>query len=567
MRLQSKSDFDQIEGAPGWATLVSGPWLARWRGFAWARGRTTQADAVAAALGRGMDVAVEGVAGLMGAYTLVALHTPSGAFLVSSGPSAQTPLFATEEAVSDSDFELGPATGSGAALDPFAVAEILAYCNTWRAPSPVRGVRRLEQGRIAILEGGRVRVVNAPAKLRDPPKTSHEVYAFIKRYFEDLANALRGEAFECDLTGGQDSRIVCAALKHHGVAFESALSGPPDLAEFAESARVAKALDIRFHADIAPETLDEQRLCWAIDNAATAVDVVPIERLIGYVDARQGRGAQFALNGIAGESIKDVFVMHEFPQDPLGPQALGNLMARRILRAKGPTHLALPGAPAQFEALRDETTREIVSVYGAMRKQAANDAVIADKTTRGLAAYNGVWTRVGWIEYAPFLETEFHLGRAALAPIERAQRRASAKLITHYSPAAARIPTNMGYITLATPAGLALNWVYGIGRNFERATRRGLIAISAGRVQTLKMPDELRRAGLLAMPMVKDMTADLIRIGLYSEAARQSRQHAAAAPFLWRYAFGRIGASSSLTATAPSVRCPMSGKHLHHSAP
>jgi len=129
-----------------------------------------------------------------------------------------------------------------------------------------------------------------------------------------LAESLRNRLVAIDLTGGFDSRLIACLMQHHGVEFESGLSGHWGHVDQKLGSEVAKALGVPFHFhEYQPDAIkdDLPELLLRLDGLCGSV--ATCHRLQGLTRDRVGRGVNICLKGQGGEMYKDFFWSQDFP--------------------------------------------------------------------------------------------------------------------------------------------------------------------------------------------------------------------------------------------------------------
>lgn len=182
--------------------------------------------------------------------------------------------------------------------------------------TPCKQVRMVSPCEILVLSGNNLEAVERrPAAMPAVcPAGSLESYGrplleTVRGYFRVLREHFDGDVI-ADLTGGYDSRLVAASLKHEGIRYAAAVStesGSTDVAVARHIARQERLPLLVHDVDAGPETLDRQ--CDLLRRAyylcdAFATEVVPYgPGVLGYGEARAEK-ASLVLGGGGGENFR-----------------------------------------------------------------------------------------------------------------------------------------------------------------------------------------------------------------------------------------------------------------------
>lgn len=212
--------------------------------------------------------------------------------------------------------ELVEAEGVGVdEVDLDGAAQFLAFGHLPLDLTLIKGVRRQStrqkylidpvKGMYPVTEVESGQLVST--EVRDP------VAQFLD-FFQSRAWALHGRNISVDLTGGVDSRLVAAILRHHGVPFEAAFSlRSGSEAEAAMAIKVGEALGIATTVIRPSEIRSDSHLGELFDLADAQWDLTTLASLHALQTWRVEQGYDLVLTGLGGAMYKDFFWQQDFP--------------------------------------------------------------------------------------------------------------------------------------------------------------------------------------------------------------------------------------------------------------
>jgi Asparagine synthase len=271
--------------------------------------------------------------------------------------------------------------------------------------------------------------------------------------FEDairlFANSVTGEKLSVDLTGGIDSRLLAVTLRYIGASFELAVSGEGDNPELPIAETVAKILDRPLHI----HRHDIQDFDSSIPNlfrvADGLFDIAEAHQPLQAQQQRRSRGITLMATGVGGELFKDFWWLQDFPFYSRKTSNLERLYDYRIVPLE-PRHDYLAGEYASISRQFKQKALHVLSHYTAETNTQTYDRIYYYMKMRDVAG-RFLSNHVDVLQcYAPYLEPEtaaigYHLPRS-----KRFFNRFHRETTTHYSPAAARVPTTAGGITVSS---------------------------------------------------------------------------------------------------------------------
>ena len=292
-------------------------------------------------------------------------------------------------------------------------------------------------------------------------KTSRALGPQPARDFEtqmkSFASSVAAENVSIDLTGGIDSRLLAVILEYFGLPFELAVAGSDDDEDVTIAREVAKILDRPLYlthqevGDFEGSLPALFEVCDGLFNVANAHLPLQNQR------ERRARRASLMVSGAGGELFKDFWWLQDFPFYRQRNPHLERLYSTRIVPVElRHDYLAQPYA---------NVSRQLRSTY--LQKLTG---YVADNNTQ---TYDRIYYSVkmpdvvgrlgsnhAWLLhcYAPYLEPEIATVGYRLPRSTRFFNLFHRRMTTRYCPAAARIRTTEGGMSVSSePRAIALD--------------------------------------------------------------------------------------------------------------
>lgn len=327
----------------------------------------------------------------------------------------------------------------------------------------LEGLRVLEPTQLLDLRGGSTTTLHQPAQWRTDTRfksPAEAVDTLSSLIADDFAGMLKafGTNVGMALSGGFDSRLLLAALQHHGVAPRLYVYGPPD----DDDVKIASAKAAELGLPI--ECIDKGRANAALPPVGPGLlreniaffDALPVDGIFDRGMDRSTRlqqvaGGMLNLNGGGGEILRNFFYLPDRSYD--ATDLVGAFYSNWLPRA-------LPGADER-RALNDATADGILAGLGfengtpraRQRKLARSDVELVYTLFRlrwWMARNNTVAARYG--AFMTPLVTPRLVELAAQVPVGwKTFGELEAAIITRLSPAVARGPSNYGFDFSAGP--------------------------------------------------------------------------------------------------------------------
>lgn len=194
-------------------------------------------------------------------------------------------------------------------INPTRYTDMVAANGFMRWETYFNNINRLRYDDIVVDNGSKIKIQKK--KLLDLftmdkfDKTIIEQYGAIAESFKKIKGRI-----SFDLTGGLDTRMNCLAFKHHGLEFETAISGMPGNLDVEYSKIVANILGtkhyITYHSlntnDLEKE-LEESFRCFE-----PLQDIVIWQRYLQFQKDKLKRNCIMTVTGHAGELYKAEFI-------------------------------------------------------------------------------------------------------------------------------------------------------------------------------------------------------------------------------------------------------------------
>jgi asparagine synthetase B (glutamine-hydrolysing) len=459
MLLQGATRPDDVrEDEPGLRWWRGERFVVGWKGHLYLPGRAAgaaSAEAVAAALARGEDLAADVAPRLAGVFGLFVADRERGGWRVAVDNAGQYKVYADGRGVATSLLGLVRARGRlrPGDLDRAALVEYLAHGAVFAPRTFVAGVAKLRAGEVLDLPADG----SAPRRLAKalPERPAEGADEAVRRHFAELARSLEGLPLSVDATGGFDSRLVVCLLDREGVPFELATSGHAGTPEVEIAREIARLTGRPFH--LAGHDLGalDAALAETFEAGGGVTDLRRFHRDLQNARARLARGVRVIAHGGGGEFYRDHTFVQDFPRYGSPRVNLGRYYDLRMspvplppgcLGAEGRELLAgLRAATlARFEELRAATNNETYDrIYFHLRSPEHFGQHYANYVNMGLDVA------------APLLDRANALAAIALPPWRRFFYGWHRRMITRARPDLARLPTADGFSASSEPARMA----------------------------------------------------------------------------------------------------------------
>jgi hypothetical protein len=348
-----------------------------------------------------------------------------------------------------------------------AVVEFLQLGNVYSGRTLTPHIRRLDADELVRTDGDRlVSEGKGGPQLTDPP-----AHADLFQASEPLASAMRGRQLSIDLTGGFDSRLLACLLCHHGVNFETALSGRETHVDRQLARPVAAALDrpfyfTEYHGEHILENLEDTLI--RLDGLGATI--CTCDRILALNDDRRRRGIDIIFRASGGELYKDFFWLQDFPFYWRKTSNLARLHRLRIEFEQLPGRAFTPTYADAYQAARSNRITRLERYRLARNTQTYDNVYFRERVQTWNSREITSCQVAGMPSHAPLSESELvRIGYGASRSMRYYNR-----LHRHYigaaSPRAARMPTTDG--TSASP-----HWCHMLvdGAGYSRSKLRKLV--------------------------------------------------------------------------------------------
>lgn len=340
-------------------------------------------------------------------------------------------------------------------LDQRAVLEFALTAQYWGDRTPFAGIRKLSSGQQLRLDGGRLRLLDAPTAAAVPNRTGLVGAAVIRSAVQDLAGGAPDVAVE--ISGGLDSRLVLAALDPTQRRGRRALTiGTPGSPDFELARRIAREhdlahelIDTRALADLPGEEL-VRRVAAASSRRDHTANVLA-STVLDWVEEQAGPGPR--LSGQNGEFARGFyyggFRDHPEPTDRLIARLAQWRLCTNDVVAPG---LLRPGARRAASAAVESSARATIEGLGLPWLAATDELYLRERMQRWVGvAYSSASARRPVL--APFFDERFLEWARGTSARRKRGSRAMAEALVALDRDLAAIPMASGVrpATLASP--------------------------------------------------------------------------------------------------------------------
>ena len=425
-----------------------------WSGFIYADGKKSGVDSVryfADALHDGLS---EALSCLKGVYMVVVISKASGDVHAFVDASGLFHAFHSPRGVSSSFLTLvGEHRLNFPELSPEAMVQFIHFGYVPFGATFSREISRLD--------GDHIVCMSAASAVNLIPKNSRALGPQPARDFETLlksfASCVAAEKVSIDLTGGIDSRLLAVILEYFGLPFELAVSGSDDDEDVSIAREVAMILNRPLFVTHHEEKDFESSLpalfevCDGLFNVANGHPPLQNQR------ERRARGATLMITGAGGELFKDFWWLQDFPFYRRQTANLKRLYSTRIVPVE-PRHDYFAGPYANVSRSLSRVYLQRLAGYAAESNTQTYDRIyyfVKMPDVVGRLMSNHIWLLHC---YAPYLEPEIATVGYRLPRTTRFFNLFQRRMTTRYSPAAARIPTTEGGVSVSLePGAMALD--------------------------------------------------------------------------------------------------------------
>ncbi len=523
-----------------------------WRGFVYKPGRRAGADSLGEICAARENDIPEATARLKGAYFVAIRCKDTGNAYAFVDPCGLYHAYYSSRLIGTEFLELSRLENCGPDdLDPAAVVEFFHYGGIFEDRTFFPQIKRIDPDLlIRCCADGRTE-----RRPRPIPDMGGEPRGTLESLLEEFVAAARDERVSVDLTGGADTRLLAVALSYFGLPFEMATSGWRGHEDVEISAQVAAVLGLPHYPTYhSAEDTDWEEL-FLRSNAM--FDVTKNSRLIQMQHERKERGVTVSVSGAAGEFFRETWWMHDFPFYARKKARVGRLYSMRIA-ANGLQHSLLAGRYRLLSDSQDDRFIQMLARYEVPGNTRSYDRIYYFGPLRTLGG-SFVTSSEGLVKMVlPYADRDvFRIGYH-MPRLQRTFSRFHRKLITRYSPAAARVRTTEGGTCLAAGA-----WAV------TRDLRRYLVDRSTRLIKKFGQRT-LRKTFLQPSPDDPEVMNDLLR----TLAARKSTQvladcgvlsHALDAYSLPKSYAGRIFVLSRFFEQLEQMRIPAATSRQEHS--
>lgn len=420
-----------------------------WSGFLYVAGKSSGVDSVqrfAEALANGL---LEALNCLKGVYMVVVADKVSGdayAFVDSSGLFH---AFHSSRGVSSSFLKLAAEHGSHLPeMSPDALVQFFHFGHVPFGGTFFREINRLDGDQIVrISSAGAVSLMSKNSRALGP-EPARDFGAQLMSF----ASSVAAEKVSIDLTGGIDSRLLAVILEYFGLPFELAVSGADDHEDVTIARDVARILNRPLHVthhecgDFEGSLPALFEACDGLFNVASGHGPLQNQR------KRKARGATLMITGAGGELFKDFWWLQDFPFYRQRTSHIKRLYSMRIVPV-APRHDYFAEPYADVSRCLRRTYLQKLAGYASDTNTQTYDRIyycVKMRDVVGRMMSNHAWLLHC---YAPFLEPEIATVGYRLPRSTRFFNSFHRRMTTRYSPAAARIQTTEGGMSVSSEPG------------------------------------------------------------------------------------------------------------------
>ena len=477
MLLDGHVSLDEAS-AGNYARLETTDFVAAWIGFLFVRGHVAGKNSVAAVLESLRRLGPANALALpKGSYALCVFEKKTRQTFCAVDPFGLMRLFISGPVISDDLFALIRQLGYGDDhLDLSALAFFMRLGFYGFGRTIDRRVRFLAGNEIALVS--RTGNVQLLQKALPDFRVAPEAFDF-GAYINDVRTAIEGQLTSLDLTGGYDSRLLAACLKHAAIR-ECATTGQAGNLDIEIAQNVARALRLP-HFTARHEASDlADRASMLLRLTHGQMGLLTYDHIYQFTRARQARGITLCITGIGGELWKDILWLQDFPFLS-GPPKFERLFRMRFEpRPQSNSHFASSFA-CRFEDARRVYITAMREQFGALSRTAANDCVYAFQRipyTAGPSVTAGI--RLGLPAFCPLFDFEGVVASIHKPTRERLFSRWHRETIRSFAPEIAKLRTDDG-LSARIGASALIDLPFYVGNKVLRITQK--IA------QRLNLPD------------------------------------------------------------------------------
>jgi len=190
-------------------------------------------------------------------------------------------------------------------INPMKYTDMVAANAFMRWETYFDSVNRLRYDNIVVDDGSKIKIEKKKLlelfTLKKFDKTINEQYGAIAESFKKIKGRI-----SLDLTGGLDTRMNCVVFKHHGLEFETAISGMPGNIDVEYSKLVAKILGTEHY--ISYHSVNTKDLKKELEESfkyfEPLQDIVIYHRYLQFQKDKLRRNCVLTVTGHAGELYK-----------------------------------------------------------------------------------------------------------------------------------------------------------------------------------------------------------------------------------------------------------------------
>jgi hypothetical protein len=417
-----------------------------WRGFVYKPGCKAGAESLGPLCKVRESEIPEAAAELKGAYFVAVRCSDSANAYAFVDPGGLYHAYYSPRSIGTGFLELSQLEDCGPEdLDPAAVVEFFHFGGIFEERTFFPQIKRIDPD-LVIRCSAAGRTERLPKPISD---IGAEPEGTVESLLEEFVTAARNECVSVDLTGGADTRLLAVALSYFGLPFEMATSGWRGHEDAEIGAKVAEVLGRPHYPTYhSAEEIDWDEL---FSRSNGMFDVTKNSRLIQMQHDRKARGVTLAVSGAAGEFFRETWWLHDFPFYARKKARLGRLYSMRIA-TNGLQHSLLTGRYRLLSDSQDERFLQMLSKYEVPGNTRSYDRIYYFGPLRTLGG-SFVTSSAGLVKMAlPYADRDvFRIGYH-MPRLERTFSRLHRRLITRYSPEAARLPTTEGGTSLETGA-------------------------------------------------------------------------------------------------------------------
>jgi hypothetical protein len=420
-----------------------------WSGFLYADGKASGIDSVrrfAEALANGLPEATNC---LKGVYMVVVTGKVSGdayAFVDSSGLFH---AFYSSRGVSSSFLTLvSQHRLNFSDLSPEALVQFFHFGYVPFGGTFSQEINRLNGEQIVCISSEGVMDLmpkNSRVLDREPPCDFEEL-------LKSFSTSVAAEKVSIDLTGGIDSRLLAVMLEYFGLPFELSVSGLDDDEDVVIARKVAMILNRPLYVTHHQVEDFESSLPVLFEVCDGLFDVANAHGPLQNQRERRARGATLMITGAGGELFKDFWWLQDFPFYRRHAANLERLYSTRIVPVE-PRHDYLAEPYADMSRRLRSTYLQRLTGYVAEGNTQTYDRIyyfVKMPDVVGRLMSNHAWLLHC---HAPYLEPEIAAVGYKLPRSTRFFNLFHRRMTTRYRPAAARIPTSEGGMSVSSEPG------------------------------------------------------------------------------------------------------------------